>query len=64
MRIRPGYPRTRAGCERLREEADELIRVDEFGEGVRAGLDEAEELLSSYDREEVRQGCACDRRQE
>jgi len=61
MRIRPGYPGTRAGCERLLEKADEFVRVDEFGEGVRAGLDEAEELFSRYDREEVRQRRACDR---
>jgi len=64
MCIRPRYPGTRAGCERLREKADELIRVDEFGEGVRAGLDEAEELFGRHDREEVRQRRACNRRQE
>jgi hypothetical protein len=53
MRIRPGYPRTRAGCERLREKANELVRVDKFRESMCAGLDDAEDLLRRYDREEV-----------
>ena len=64
MRIRPGYPGTRAGCKRLRKKADEFLRVDVFGEGVRAGLDEAEELFRCYDREEVCQRRTCNRRQE
>ena len=53
MCIRPGYPGTRAGCERLRKKADEFPRIDVFGEGVRARLDDAEELFRRYDREEI-----------
>jgi len=64
MRIRPGYPGTRARCERLREKVDKLVGVDVFGEGVRATLDEAEEFFGCYDREEVRERRASDRRQE
>lgn len=51
MRIRPGYPRTRAEHERLFKKADKLVRVDEFRVGMRAGLDESEELFRRYDRE-------------
>ena len=42
MCIRPGDPGTRAGCEWLRKNADEFLRIDVFGED--AGLDGAEEL--------------------
>ena len=45
MRIRSGYPRTRAGCKRLRKQADKLVMVDEFGEGVRAGLFDVKEVF-------------------
>ena len=48
----------------LRKKANEFLRIDVFGEGVRAGLNDAEELFGRYDREEVSQRRACDRRQE
>ncbi len=53
MRICPRYPGTRAGSEGLREKADEFVWVDVLGECMRAGLDEAEDLLCRYDCEEV-----------
>ena len=64
MRISPGYPRTRAGHKRLLKKANKLVRVDVFREGVRAGLDESEKLFRRYDREEIRQRRARNRRQE
>ena len=48
----------------LRKKANEFLRIDVFGEGVRAGLNDAEELFGRYDREEVSQRRACDRLQE
>ena len=64
MRIRPRYPRTRARHKRLFKKANKLVRVDVFREGVRAGLDESEKLFRRYDREEIRQRRARNRRQE
>ena len=45
MRISPGYSRTCTGCEPLRKQVKKLVRVDEFEQGVRAGLDDTEELF-------------------
>jgi len=38
----------RTWLERLGEEVNELLRIDEFGKGMRSGLDEAENLLCSH----------------
>ena len=64
MRIRPRYPRTRAGHKWLLKKANELVWVDVFRECVRAGFDESEELFRRYDREEIRQRRTRNRRQE
>jgi hypothetical protein len=64
MRIRTRNPRTRVWGEWLGEEADQLARVDEFGKGVRARLDEAEHLFGCYDGQEVRERRPRDGRKE
>src|SRR5713226_1132812 len=38
----------RTWLERLGEEVNELLRIDEFGKCMRSGLDEAENLLCSH----------------
>jgi hypothetical protein len=62
MRICLGNPRTRALCEWLGKETDELVRIDIFREGVGARLDQLEKLLGRYDCEEIRERCSCNRR--
>ena len=47
-RICPGNPEMRTWLERLGEEVNELLRIDEFGKGMHSGLDEAENLLCSH----------------
>jgi hypothetical protein len=64
MPICPGNPGTRTWRERLREEINELLRVDEFGKGMCSGLDEVENLLCGHYREEIRERRARNRREE
>ncbi len=64
MCICPGNPGTRTWRERLREEINELLRIDEFGKGMRSGLDEAENLLCGHYRKEIRERRARNRREE
>jgi hypothetical protein len=64
MCICTGNPRTRALCERLAEEADELFSINEFRKGVRARLDEPEHPLGRYDSEEIRKRRSRNRREE
>ena len=39
------------GVSGFAKKGDEFLRIDVFGEGVRARLDDAEELFRRYDRE-------------
>jgi len=64
MRIHPRNPRLGAFCQRLCEETDELLGIDELRKGVCSGLDEAEHLLGCQDRKEIREWRPCDRRKE
>ena len=59
-----GDPGTHNWREGLREEIDEPLRIDEFGKGMRSGLDEAENLLCGHYRKEIRERRARNRREE
>ena len=64
MRICLRNPGACALCKRLSEEANELLRIDEFREGVSARFDEPEHLLGRYDRKEIRERGSSDSREE